>query len=144
MKAKIAGLIVFGCLLLGVAVVHVQAAGDGPGPWADSVFSSNQLNTKGGTPVSIVNPLRSNPESALGIAENDTVDGHFFSLGFGGNIVLRFDNPFSGGVIVVEATNEGYPDETALVEVSVDGITNWTAAGTVTQDDTVPVPEGIT
>ena len=118
------------------------AAPDGLGPWADEVVTSSQANTKGGTPVSTVNPARSDPTSALGVAENDTVDSHFFSLGFGGSITLRFDNGISSGVFVVEATNPGYPLEKADVEISEDGST-WFAAGQVVQDGSVNVPEGI-
>ncbi len=118
------------------------AAPDGLGPWADFVVTSSQANTKGGTPVSVVNPARSDPTSALGVAENDTVDGHFFSLGFGGSITLGFDNGISSGVFIVEATNPGYPDEKAKVELSEDGST-WVNAGTVTQDGSVTKPESL-
>ncbi len=119
------------------------AAPDGLGPWADTVVSSTQANTKGGQPVNVVNPLRSDPTSALGIAENDTVDGHFYSLGFGGSITLGFDNGISNGVIIVEATNPGYPTETASVEVSENGIT-WVNAGSVSADGQVNKPQSIT
>jgi len=124
------------------ATTAYAATPDGAGPWADEVVTSSQANTKGGTPVSTVNPARSDPTSALGIAENDTVDGNFFSLGFGGSITLRFDNGISSGVFVVEATNPNYPLESAQVEVSEDGIT-WFVAGTVVQDDTVDVPREV-
>lgn len=120
----------------------VAAVPDGLGPWADTVVAANQTNTKDGTPVSVANPARSNPTSALGVAENDTVDSHFFSLGFGGSITLGFDNGISSGAFVVEATNLGYPDEKAQVEVSQDGVT-WYVAGTVTQDGSVPLPSQV-
>jgi hypothetical protein len=45
-------------------------------------------------------------------------------------------------VIVVEATNLGYPTESASVEVSVDGST-WVSAGAVTQDGQVTVPQSL-
>lgn len=115
---------------------------DGAGPWADFVATSSQANTKGGQPVSVVNPLRSNPLSAVGVAENSTVDSTFFSLGFGGSITLGFDNPVSGGVIVVEATNPDYPLEKAHVEVSKDG-TTWVSAGSVVQDGQVSMPQSV-
>jgi hypothetical protein len=112
---------------------------DGAGPWADSVISTVQGLRKNGTAVPAI---RSNPASALGIAENNTIEGNFYSLGFGGHIVLGFDNHQSGGVVLVEATNPNYPVEKATVEVSEDGIT-WIGAGTVNQDGEVPVPQGV-
>lgn len=113
---------------------------DGPGPWADTVVSSSQGMRKDG---SAVLPARSNPASALGVAENDTVDGSFYSLGFAGSITLGFDNGISGGTLIVEATNPGYPAEKAKVEVSSDGST-WVLAGTVTQDGEVSLPQSVT
>ena len=118
------------------------AAPDGLGPWADFVVASAQGNTKGGVPVSTVNPARSNPNSALGVAEGDTIDSHFFSLGFGGSITLGFINGISTGAFVVEATNPGYPIESASVEMSADGV-NWQPAGNVNQSGQVNVPQGI-
>lgn len=132
----------FSIILLPVSPAFA-AAPDGMGPWADTVVASNQTNTKGGQPVSVVAPLRSNPSAALGVAENDTVEGHFFSLGFGGSISLGFDNGISSGVIIVEATNPGYPTETAKVEVSENG-TTWVLAGNVSQDGQVNKPAEIT
>jgi len=122
---------------------NVSAASpDGMGPWADHVVSFSQGNTKNGTPVSIANPARSNPQSALGIAEGDTIDSHFFSLGFDGSITLRFDNGISSGVFVIEATNPDYPAETATVDLSSDGVT-WFSAGSVNQDGTVNMPSEV-
>ncbi len=112
---------------------------DGGGPWADTVVSSSQALRKDG---SAVLPARSDPTSTLGVAENDTVDSHFFSLGFGGSITLGFDNGISSGTLIVEATNPGYPPEKAKVEVSPDGST-WTLAGTVTQDGEVALPQNV-
>lgn len=120
----------------------VAAAPDGSGPWADTVVSASQGLMKNGLAVPAA---RSNPNSALGVAENDTVDGHFYSLGFGGNIVLGFEGGISSGVFVVEATNADpvYPIEKARVEASEDG-TTWITAGTVNQDGTVPLPATVT
>jgi hypothetical protein len=127
-------------ILIGSLVVPAFAAApDGQGPWADTVVSSNQGLTRDGNPVPAA---RSNPSAALGVAENDTVDTHFFSLGFGGVITLGFDNGISSGTYVVEATNQGYPNETAKVEVSEDG-NNWFLAGNVTQDGTVSLPKEV-
>lgn len=116
------------------------AAPDGSGPWADAVVSSNQTTIRNGAPVSEVNPARSNPQSAVGVAENDTTEGNFFSLGFGGSITLRFDNGIRGGVLVVESTNPEYPVERAQIEVSLDGET-WFNAGAIDQDGEVQMPE---
>lgn len=131
-------------LTLGLASVLLPskifaAAPDGAGPWADSVVSSAQGLRKDG---SAVLAARSDATSALGVAEDDTVDAHFFSLGFGGSLTLKFDNPQSGGVVVVEATNLGYPQEKASVEVSENG-TTWVSAGSVTQDGEVSVPSDV-
>ncbi|MBI4080393.1 MAG: hypothetical protein HY430_01330 [Candidatus Levybacteria bacterium] len=118
----------------------LAAAPDGLGPWADTVSATSQGLTKGGGAVPAI---RSDPTSALGVAENNTTDGNFYSLGFGGSITLGFDNGISSGVIVVEATNPGYPAEKAKVEVSEDGV-SFVDAGTVTQDGQVDKPAGIT
>ncbi|HSW88393.1 MAG TPA: hypothetical protein VLG12_04480 [Candidatus Saccharimonadales bacterium] len=117
------------------------AAPDGLGPWADVVDSFHQGVMKNGLPVPAA---RSDTTAALGVAENTpTVDPTFFSLGFGGHIVLGLDNGISSGAMVIEATIEpGYPDETAKVEMSEDGIT-WVMAGNVVQDGTVNKPAQI-
>lgn len=118
----------------------LAAAPDGAGPWADSVFNASQGTMKNGAAVPAP---RSDTSSALGVAENDTVEGHFYSLGFGGSIALGFDNGISSGSMVVEATNLGYPGETAKVEMSENG-TTWVTAGNISADGTVSKPEGIT
>lgn len=120
----------------------LAATPDGLGPWADSVASFHQGVMKNGLPVPAA---RSNSTAALGVAENTpTVDSTFFSLGFGGDIVLGFDNGISSGALVVEATIEpGYPGEKAKIEMSQDGV-NWVMAGTVVQSGTVDKPAGIT
>lgn len=122
--------------LLLLATPVLAAAPDGFGPWADKVISAHQGLMKNGQPVPA---LRSNPLAALGVAENDTVDSHFYSLGFGGKITLGFKNGIKNGVMVVEATNPNYPLEKATVEVSPDKM-HWFPAGTVIQDGQVNVP----
>lgn len=118
------------------------AAPDGLGPWADTVDSFHQGVMKNGLPVPAA---RSDTTAALGVAENTpTIDPTFFSLGFGGDIVLGFDNGISSGAMVIEATIEpGYPLETATVEMSEDGV-HWVMAGNVSQDGTVAKPTQIT
>ena len=129
------------CIFAATSVGLVLAAApDGSGPWADQVVSSSQGLMKNGSPVPAV---RSNPTAALGVAENDTADGTFFSLGFGGQITLHFDNGVRNGAIIVESTNPSYPLETAQVEVSADNST-WTVAGNVSQDGQVNIPENLT
>jgi hypothetical protein len=132
--------LIFASLLLMVSVGAAFAAvSDGVGPWADNVVATNQGTRQDG---SAVLAIRSDPTSAVGVAENTTTDGTFYSLGFGGDITLGFDNGISSGVIVVEATNNPYPDETAKVEVSPDN-TTWTVAGNVAEDGTVTVPQRV-
>ncbi len=138
-KKLLAPIISAACLVLFSSSV-LAAAPDGIGPWADSVKSAAQGLRKDG---SAVPAPRSDPLSTLGVAEDNTVDGSFYSLGFGGVIELGFDNGISTGVILVEATNAGYPEEKVKVEVSENG-TNWVQAGEVTQDGQVAKPEGIT
>lgn len=122
-----------------IAAPVTAAAPDGAGPWADSVISFTQGPTKNGGAVPAI---RSNPDSALGVAENDTVEGNFVSLGFGGRLTLKFDNPVRTGVLVVEATNPNYPLEKASVEVSANG-TDWTLAGSLSQDGQVALPQSV-
>ncbi|MEP7167273.1 MAG: hypothetical protein ABI758_04810 [Candidatus Woesebacteria bacterium] len=119
------------------ATPALAASPDGFGPWADKVVSTQQGLMKNGQPVPAI---RSSAQSALGVAENDTVEGHFYSLGLGGKITLGFKNGMRNGVIVVEATNPNYPLEKATVEVSPDK-EHWFTAGTVTQDGQVTVPQ---
>jgi len=120
-----------------LAAPAFAAAPDGVGPWADKVISTHQGHMKNGLSVPAI---RSNPLSTLGVAENDTVDGHFYSLGFGGTITLGFKNGIKNGVLVVEATIEpGYPNETAKVEVSPDR-KHWFVAGNVVQDGQIGLP----
>ncbi len=115
------------------------ATPDGMGPWADYVVAFNQGMMKNGLNVPAA---RSNPTAALGVAENNTVDTNFVSLGFGGKLTLGFDNGFKSAVIVVEATNPNYPVESAKIDVSSDGV-SWIEAGTVNQDGQVNVPASL-
>lgn len=85
--------------------------------YASSVVSAKQ---KG-----FVAPSRSNPVAATG-AE----DGNFYSLGFGGSIVLGFSSLVSGVGSVFEVTNlprDTYI-ESAIFSVSLDG-NSWTTLG---------------
>jgi hypothetical protein len=61
-----------------VAPSVYAASPDGLGPWADMVsnFTQGQTKSAGAVPAP-----RSDPTAALGVAENDTVEPHFVSLG---------------------------------------------------------------
>lgn len=102
------------------------------GDWSDYVVSANQAKRFDGSDVLAD---RSVAQSAL---DNLAIVGStgFFSLGFGGSIVVAFDNyviDVSGNdVTVFETTNLPYPVETALVEVSQDNAT-WEVLGTAAQ-----------
>jgi len=100
--------------------------------YASAVFDSYQGLTKGDSPV---RSERSTPEQALAL-ESGEDESNFFSLGFGGWIIVEFDCPIRNGegndVIVWEDTwGGGYPLETASVQASQEG-TTWTLLGTAT------------
>lgn len=117
-------------------------------PWADQVVSFEQGKRKNGTPVVTA---RSNPSAALGPADTNgnpydsgftesefTALGFDYGMGFGGVIVLKFDNIVVNGggddLMVYEVTGgSSYPDEKARVEVSQDGNT-WLDLGLATRD----------
>lgn len=106
---------------------------DAPAPqWATGVVSSSQGLRKDGSPVP---PDRSDATDALGAPESlgvpddaPVIPGTFFSLGFGGSIVLSFDEPIVnvGGSEIkdFEVTGGSYPDEKVKTEGSQDGV-NW-------------------
>jgi hypothetical protein len=104
--------------------------------YANSVVSSAQGLRKNG---SAVLAARSNPTTALiaqttGLAVDPApVEGTFFSLGFGGNIIVGFNQPFTNvpgtDLTIYEVTGGVYPDELADVEVSASSIGPWTLIG---------------
>src|SRR3954453_7055638 len=116
------------------------------GPWADQVTSANQGQRRHG---SAVLPTRSVPAAALGPSENTNAEGTFYSLGFGGQMVLHFDNNVCNGsgadldLPRAGATREPYPDEKVKVEASLDG-THWFDVATVNKDAQVAFPSTIT
>ena len=98
------------------------------GGWADNVEDYNRAKKKDGT--DITDPNRTDPEEVLDEEDWEPGDNDgFFSLGFGGWIIVSFKNfvPDVEGndISIHEATNgtfpTGYPEETALIEVSQDG-----------------------
>ena len=103
------------------------------GPWADSVVSFVQGTRKDGSPVLA---SRSDTSQVLGISQSNgspvddpALEGTFLSLGFGGVLVLHFDNGVLNGpgndLQIFEDTFPSSPDERVKIETSVDGIT-WT------------------
>jgi hypothetical protein len=113
-----------------------------PEMWADHVVDYQQGLRKDGTPVL---PERSNASKVLGPPDSGS-EVNFFSLGFGGWIIVGFPYPLANGpgsdALVVETTWGTYPLETANVYVSQNG-TDWFLAGSVDNNgnSVVPIPE---
>lgn len=115
-----------------------------PAPYyAAEVFSSFQGPDISGFPIGIG---RSNPEAAL--VPDYLINGletDFFSLGFGGDIVVIFDCPIVNGegndVAVWEVTNGTYPPEKVEVFASQDGV-DWTSLGFATNGRALPASSG--
>ena len=97
--------------------------------WADTVILAEQGKKKDGTPV---DANRSIPEQGL-ILENGQNVSNFFSLGFGGSIVVGFSNAIVDGsgadLKITEDTWGSYPLEKADVYASQDGL-SWVLLGT--------------
>ena len=113
--------------------------------WADKVISFDQGLKNNGDPV---DAERSNPAKALDEAErDDTVN--FVSLGFGGELVLKFNNFIEnrpGDDIEVVETSYGSPacsayPETVRVYASQDGI-DWEDLGDACLDGTFDLDLG--
>lgn len=112
--------------------------------WAVSVASSSQGTRKDGTSVL---PERSNPDDVLGIPDGvGSPASGFFSLGFGGQIVIEFADFVQNGtgddLSFHEITNgrNTYPLEKVKVEVSADSST-WFEIGQATSE---PGGDGVT
>ena len=105
--------------------------------YASSVESFTQGLRNNG---SAVLPARSDAGKALG-----PEDGDFVSLGFGGELVLKFPTLVGSSltVTVLETTFASYPAERANVYVSEDNV-SWTFIGTadnsVSQPNNIPHP----
>lgn len=126
---------------------------DGPGPWADTVIDAVQGTRADGAAVPAA---RSNPEAALGAAEGDTAESSFYSLGFGGRVILGFENKICNGpgeqdldLELVEATietggeNSSYPSELVDVYVSADNVSYTLVATDVNKDELLALPPSI-
>lgn len=113
-------------------VIEVPECTEGAG-WATEVISSKQGTLKsGGT---IIDPARTDLAKTLGVN-----DGVFFSLGYGGTIVLSFEqwvtNAEGNDLSFHEVTwgRTTYPVEKAEVFVSQDNST-WQSLGEITNKD---------
>lgn len=113
--------------------------------YASTVESFNQGTRKNGTPVLLA---RSNPNNTLGAPQNNNTV-NFFSLGFGGSIVLKlgyvaFDK--EGSDLHIVETSFGNPSctnypEKANIEVSLDGV-EYTDLGEICVDGSVDFASG--
>lgn len=105
--------------------------------WAYSVESKSQGTKNDGSSVDV---NRSDPTDALGIPDGTTnpVSG-FYSLGFGGDITLKFEFPVKDGegndISIHEITGgrASYPIERVQVEVSDNGV-DWYDIGEATSE----------
>jgi hypothetical protein len=96
--------------------------------YASTVVDYSQGLRKDGTSVLTG---RSTPAQGL-VYEADQAESSFFSLGFGGWIIVSFDCPIRNGngndVKIIEDTWSSYPLETADIYASQDNVT-WTLLG---------------
>lgn len=134
-RHELGSLVVLGIAmcLIGVAagsVYYLDRPGSGAdNPWADAIEIGGSVAPQGlmlnGGPVS---STRSSPFAVLGPAEKDTVDAHVYSLGFGGKVILYFENEVTNGpgddIELVESSLAASPDERVDVYVSVEGWNN--------------------
>lgn len=142
MEKKILAVIL--ALLVGSFVLFQVKVGRALEPvmWASEVVAYQQGSRKDGSPVL---PIRSNPNNALGPPDSIGTTVKFFSLGFGGWIILGFPCLIGNGegadALVIEVTWGTYPEEKADVYVSQDG-SSWTYVGTVNNkgQNTVGLP----
>ncbi|MGI6703792.1 MAG: SipW-dependent-type signal peptide-containing protein [Clostridia bacterium] len=101
----------------------------------EKVVDSNQ----GPAGADEVKKIRSNPEAVLDY-EKESIEQNFFSLGFGGWIIVKFKEPIRSGdtVVVVEDTwGPPYPVESAKVYVAESEDGPWHEVGTATNYDMI-------
>lgn len=151
-RRKLGSRVAIVLITMGLAPASAAAAApDGAGPWADTVERSTQGGRKDGAEIPA---RRSDPRSALGVADDRPVDGTFFSLGFNGDVVLGYVNPVCDGagadLRVVESTRADpdsrgnpYPDDVADVFVSADGVDFVRAANDVRKTAEVELPDSV-
>jgi hypothetical protein len=111
--------------------------------YADTVVSSAQALRKNSTAVL---PERSNASSSLGAPQSSGLPsdppvpvGSFFSLGFGGSIIVSFENNYivdgpGNDLKVWEVTGGTYPDELIKLEASQDGVNYFPIGSGLTRD----------
>jgi len=120
---------------------HLVVSVDSYDPWADAAVSYNPGLQKGGGALP---SDRTDTSKALGVdTDTDNAPINFVSLGFGGDIVLGFDNYIldgAGNDIHVIETSYGnpsassYPEEVEVL-ASQNGFT-WTSLGTQIRSET--------
>jgi len=110
-------------LILAILPLYGVSFASADSTYVDKVDSFLQGDKKNGDPV---DAARRDPNKALG-AE----DGAFVSLGYGGELVVSFHDFIGGNLTITayETTFGSYPEETADVYVSDDGI-NFDLIGT--------------
>lgn len=112
-----------------------EATGEG---FINQTVTTAQGLRRNGTAVL---PARSNPNSMFGGA-NGNAEGSFYSLGFGGSVVVGFANQVfdipGGDLAIHEVTNgrTSYPNERAKVEVAQNSAGPWVEIGQVDSDKT--------
>ena len=124
--------------IFGETVIHCEGGGSGAQATgqATQVVWWRQGLRKNGTPVLAA---RSNPLEALDYDPAD-VDSNFFSLGFGGSIIVGFDGPVVNGpgadVQIFEKTYccSPYPPEMVDVYAWDAASASWVWIGTATSD----------
>ncbi|NMH27165.1 T9SS type A sorting domain-containing protein [Flavobacterium silvaticum] len=131
-------------LTLHTGVLHHDFPGDcWQGCTASEVVSFTQGLQSNGTPVAV---SRSNPDKALGSPDSVNEVGGFYSLGFGGSIILKMDGGIlnrPGNDLLISETSyhqpscESYPEK-AEVFVSEDNV-SWTSLGVICQDAEVDI-----
>ena len=146
-------------LLLATGGTATAAGPDGPGPWTDA-YEPGLTNIGVRTDGSDVPAPRDDPQNAVGVAETpggldpeSTPATAFYSLGMGGTLVLRFDQPAcnqNGADLVLDIRevtlappDPKYPEETAKVSVSQNGTTWVQVASKINRDSSVSVPAGL-
>ena len=124
--------------------VHLVVSIDSYDPWADTVVSYNPGNQKGGGGL----PLdRKDPSLALGFdTDTDAAPINFVSLGFGGELVLGFDNYIINGtgndVHVIETSYgnppaASYPERVEVFASQTGTPASWVSLGIQTRSETV-------
>jgi hypothetical protein len=108
---------------------------------ATGTFGTKKNNTAVDTNRTILTNVEGAPENVINPPS-------FVSLGFGGSVTAEFATPVGNGagndIVIYEVTGgrASYPEESALVEVSADGV-SWFAIGTASSEPG-PGTDGVT